>query len=116
MQSESAKGYGIQNDQHCQKTCAYHGQNNLPSFDLAPILFNFENTFLGIVIVSEASPQHRGEVPDETIPATEEELAASLGGTPGSKKSPPSSSPTSPGSSIPPSASQTGADDVPSQN
>ena len=63
MQSESAKGYGIQNDQHCQKTCAYHGQNNLPSFDLAPILFNFENTFLGIFIVSEASPQHRGEVP-----------------------------------------------------
>jgi len=78
-------------------------------------LLNFENTVPGIFVVSEASPQHHGGVPDETIPATEEELAVSLGGTPGSKKSPLASSPTSPGSSLPPSASQSGDDDVPSQ-
>ena len=76
------------------------------------------------LIVPEEWEDQCGE-PQDTVPATEEEVAASIHGTPGSKTSSevPSahvasakaSSPSSPVSSLPPSASQAG-DDVPSQN
>ena len=81
---------------------------------------------LKILFVSEAS-QVPAEEPQDTVPATAEEIAASIHGTPGSKPSSEvqsghgngastkTSSPSSPESSLPPSASQAG-DDVPSQN